>query len=109
MNGFHHLRRRVRVSRGLEPYPARSAWKRSLDYLMYGVALLAPIALLPQIFQIYSTKSGEGVSLATWTMLMFLNVMWATYAIVHRDRQLLFANVLVGLCNLTIVVGLLLY
>lgn len=76
---------------------------------MYGVGLFAPIALLPQIVQIYSTKSGEGLSLATWVMLAVMNLLWALYASVHKDKQLLFANVLVGLCNVTIVAGPLMY
>jgi uncharacterized protein with PQ loop repeat len=109
MHGFHHLRRRVRISHGLEQFPSRSAFKRSLDHVMYGVALLAPVALLPQIFQIYGTKSSAGVSLLTWSLLACVNLMWMTYGIIHKDKQIILANVLLILSDVTIISGLLLY
>lgn len=109
MHGFHHLRKRVRMTRGLEPYPARSSWKRYLDYLMYGVGILAPIALLPQILQIYSTKSAAGVSLPTWSLLMLANLLWALYGAVHKDNQLFFANALMAAFVFIIIAGILLY
>ena len=109
MHGFSHLRKRVRISSGLEPFPARSTLKRWLDYIMYGVGIVAPLSLIPQIYQIYSTKSGAGVSLVTWSLLMCVNVMWGIYALVHKDKHLLFANSLLFCFDFIIVFGLLLY
>ena len=109
MNGFHHLRKRARVTRGLEPFPARTTWKRMLDYFMYAVGLLAPLALLPQIIQIYSTKTSGGVSLTTWVLLTIVNVLWTIYAAAHKDKQLFFASILLFFFDIAIVVGLLTY
>jgi len=109
MNGFHHLRARARATRGLEPFPAHSTFKRVLDRLMYGVGFLASLALLPQIFQIYSSKSSEGVSPLTWLLLTCVNVLWALYGAVHKDTQILFANALIIFFDLIIVVGIFLY
>ncbi len=99
----------MRVSSGLEPFPARTTFKRALDYVMYGVVILAPLALLPQIIQLYSEKSSAGLSLVTWILLTLVNILWATYAVVHKDKHILFANVLMALFNITIVAGILLY
>ncbi|MDE1919114.1 MAG: hypothetical protein KGH56_00240 [Patescibacteria group bacterium] len=109
MHGFHHLRKRALMTQGLEPFPAEGAWKRFLDYLMYGVGILAPVALVPQILQIYGTKSGAGVSLLTWTLLTVFNMLWAFYGAVHKDKQLFFANAFIALFDIVIVVGILLY
>lgn len=109
MLGFHHLRARTIASGGLEPFPARGAWKRSLDYLMYGVGVFAPLALVPQILQIYTTKSGDGISLSTWLLLTLFNILWAIYAVVHKDKHILFANILMAIFNCIIVVGVLMY
>lgn len=109
MNGFHHVRARVRRAKGLEPFPARGALKRLLDYLMYGVGILAPIALVPQIIQIYTTKSSTGISLLTWLLLALINTLWALYGAVHKDRHILFAGTLIALFDLVIVVGILMY
>ncbi|MCX6786626.1 MAG: SemiSWEET family transporter [Candidatus Kaiserbacteria bacterium] len=107
--GFHHMRARARLTKGLEPFPAIGSWKRFLDYLMYGVGIIAPIALVPQILQIYTTRSAAGVSLLTWILIAIFNALWALYGAVHKDRQLFFANAFVVLFDLIIVVGILMY
>ncbi len=109
MNGFHHLRARARATRGLEPFPSRNKMKRFLDYLMYGVGILAPLALVPQILQLYTTKSGVGLSISTWILLTMVNIMWAIYGFVHKDNHIFFANILIALFNSVIVVGVLMY
>ncbi len=107
--GFHHLRKRIRVAQGIEPFPARSIGMRAFDYLMYVVGILAPFALLPQTFQIYNTKSSEGVSLLTWILLTIASILWTIYAAVHKDKHLLFASGLMIISHLAIVIGLLIY
>ncbi|HQT82971.1 MAG TPA: SemiSWEET family transporter [Candidatus Paceibacterota bacterium] len=109
MLGFHHLRSRVIATSGREPFPARSAPKRLLDYVMYGVGVLAPLALLPQVIQIYTTKSAAGLSLSTWALLTFFNALWVLYGVVHRDKPIILTNILFTILNATIVVGVLLY
>ena len=109
MHGFHHLRERARVTQGLEPFPARSFKLRAIDRLMYGVGFLAPLALLPQIFQIYSTKSSMGVSLLTWVLLMCSSIFWIIYGVVHKDMHILFASGFMIIFHLTIIIGLIIY
>ncbi|MCX6787669.1 MAG: SemiSWEET family transporter [Candidatus Kaiserbacteria bacterium] len=108
-HGLHHIRTRACVTEGLEPFPARTLPMRLLDYVMYGVAFVAPLALLPQILQIYGTKSSEGVSLLTWSLLTLSNILWTVYAMVHKDKHLFFASAFVIVFHLTIVIGLLIY
>ncbi len=109
MSGFHHLRRRIRVAKGLDTFPSRDATRRRFDYLMYGVGIFAPLALLPQILQLYTTKSAAGLSLITWILLTTVNLLWALYGGAHKDRHILFASVLMGMFNATVVIGILLY
>jgi len=109
MLGFHHLRSRALATKGLEPFPARSSWKRFLDHLMYGVGVLAPLALLPQVIQIYTTKNASGISLATWTLLTFFSVLWMLYGIAHKDKPIIIAHVLFAILNALVAVGALLY
>lgn len=109
MYGLHHIRKRAGVTEGFEPFPARTLPMRILDYVMYGVAFVAPLALLPQILQIYGTKSSAGVSLLTWSLLTLSNILWTVYAIVHKDKHLFFATAFVIIFHLTIIAGLLIY
>ena len=109
MNGFHHIRARVRSAQGLEPFPARGAWKHFFDYLMYGVGIFAPLALLPQIFQIYTTKSAAGVSLLTWFLFTFFNILWTIYGAIHKDNHIFFASAFMILFDLVVVIEILVY
>ncbi len=109
MHGFHHLRARMRLASELESFPSKHAGKRFLDYMMYGVGIFAPLALVPQIHQIYSTKSGAGLSSLTWTLITIVNLLWALYGAVHKDRQLFYANILMAVFNSTILIGILRY
>ena len=109
MLGFHHVRARAWASKGLEPFPATTSLKRFLDYLMYGVGIIAPLALLPQILQIYTTRSATGVSFLTWFFVMCFNILWALYGAVHRDKQLFFANAFMVTFDLIVVIGILMY
>jgi len=103
------MRARIRDGKDLEPFPSKNMWKRFLDYIMYGVGILAPLALVPQISQLYTTKSGEGLSLLTWSLLTIFNILWALYGAVHKDNHIFFANIFMILFNLAIVIGILLY
>ncbi len=99
----------MRRAKNLEPFPATNAWKRFLDYLMYGIGVVAPLALLPQIIQIYATRNAAGVSFLTWILLTVFNTLWAVYGAVHKDKQLFFANIFIVFFDLVLVLGILLY
>ena len=107
--GFHHIRARARSAKGLEPFPAKGVWKRLFDYLMYVVGIFAPLALVPQILQIYTTKSAEGVSLLTWLLFTLLNTLWTTYGAIHKDKHIFIASGLMILFDLVVVIGILVY
>lgn len=109
MLGFHHLRSRALLSGGLEPFPARGALKHFLDRLMYAVGVLAPFALLPQVVQLYTEKSSAGVSLTTWVLLAFSNLLWLMYGVVHRDKPIIIAHFLFIVMDASIVAGVLMY
>ncbi len=107
MDGFHHLRARMRAAR--EPFPATTPTKRRFDAVMYGVSIVQPAALLPQVLAVYVRHDIAGVSLATWLLLTFFNVMWAIYGTLHRDVPITVANVLLTIFDLAIVFGVLFY
>jgi len=105
---FHHLHTRKRIYKRLDTYPS-SGFKKALDYIMYAVAVVTPLALLPQVVQVFTTKDAAGLSLATWFLLGCINLLWITYAWVHKEKPILVANVLVAFLNFTLVYGIVLY
>jgi MtN3 and saliva related transmembrane protein len=108
-SGLHHLRVRQRWGEGREPFPARSRLLRSLDRLMFIVAIFSPAAFLPQVIHIFKDKDVAGLSIATWVILTVINSLWAIYGFVHRDKPVFIANVLIALLDVCIVIGILWY
>jgi len=109
MDGFHHVRARVRKTQGLESFPAKGTFKRKLDHIMYAVGISAPLAFLPQILQLYRSQSAEGLSLSTWVLVASINSLWALYGLAHKDKQIFLASSLMVMVHITIIIGILLY
>ena len=95
--------------KNLERYPHSSVVKRALDSLMYLVAVITPLVLLPQVFQLFVYKSAAGLSITTWFLLGCINVLWVFYGLVHKEVPILIANLLVGILNFVVVYGIILY
>ena len=106
--GLRHIRARRQITKRLEPFPTRGP-RKYYDYLMFGVGFVMPAALLPQVASVYVDHSTAGVSLVTWSLLTFFNVLWTIYGILHKDVPIIFANVFLFLFDFAIVVGVLLY
>ena len=104
-----HLRKRVSHPNVCEPFPARSLKMRLLDHLMYAVAILSPLALFPQAFRVFVEGDVGGLSLLTWLLLSAGNLLWLTYGLVHREKQIILANGITFVFNLSIVIGILKY
>lgn len=81
----------------------------ALDKAVYGAAIIAPFALVPQIIQLYTTKDAGVLSLPTWAILGTVNCLWLVYGIYHRESPITITNALLALFNFTIVLGILLY
>lgn len=99
MFGFHHARARKRA--GLP--------KKAIDWLIYPVAIASPLALVPQVVQLYATHSAAGLSYLTWTLLAALNFLWVFYGFLHRERPIIITNLTFMLLDLAIVGGIFLY
>ena len=105
----HHLHVRKRVHNNLEQYPHPDKFKNTLDKLIYIVGFLGPILTIPQAYSIYSLKDASGVSLISWVWYLIAAIIWLVYAIVHKEKPLIFTNILWILTDIIIVVGILIY
>ena len=107
--GFYHLHRRKRISKKLEPYPHPIKWKRWLDKLIYFVAIAGPLAILPQIFKIWQSKTAAGVSSFYWIFFLFTSLVWLIYGFVHKEKPIIFANLLYLILGFIVLVGIWMY
>ncbi len=107
--GMQHLSVRKRIFNNLEPFPSTEALKRFLDYLMYGVGIVQPLALIPQVVSIFYYGQTSGVSISTWLLLGCFNILWAFYGFVHKEMPILISNLLMSTLDLIIVAGVILH
>jgi uncharacterized protein with PQ loop repeat len=83
--------------------------KNALDLLIYPVAIAAPLALFPQVLQVYQTKDASSLALPTWLILGLLNIIWVFYGVVHKESPIVLTNAILALLNFAVVAGIVLY
>jgi uncharacterized protein with PQ loop repeat len=76
---------------------------------MMVVGFLSPLALLPQVLNIWSTQSVDGFALLTWIMLAVFNALWALYGYVHKVYPVMFSSAVFSCLQISIVVAILLF
>jgi uncharacterized protein with PQ loop repeat len=82
---------------------------RLLDKVIYAVALISPLALLPQASQVFLKHDTAGLAISTWFMLGAINSLWVVYGIAHKDKPIIIANFLLATLDFAIVFGILKY
>jgi uncharacterized protein with PQ loop repeat len=106
--GVRHVSRRRKAR--LAGLPTRtSIVKTALDIIIYPVAIAAPLALLPQVIQVFQTQDASSLSLPTWLILGLLNVVWFVYGWAHKEQPLIITNAMLAALNFAIVAGIALY
>lgn len=106
---LQHLHARKRGGKTLEPYPARTQWKRVLDKVIYCVGVVGPVTTIPQIILIYVGRDATGVSPVSFFAAAALDLPWIVYGLAHREKPIVMTYTLWFLCNLAIAVGSLWY
>jgi len=103
----HYTRRKKARQQGVLEHLTFS--QALLDTLIYPAAVLAPLALVPQAWELYSTHDARGLSLVTWLTLGLLNVLWLAYGYVHREKPVFLTNAMLMVLNLGIALGILIF
>lgn len=109
MDGLHHLHTRKRIYEKLESYPHTEFRKRFLDWLIYGVSILAPVMNLPQLYEVWYYRDASGVSLISWASFAVFSVLWLFYGVVHRERPLIVMHAFLAIEQALIALGTAVY
>ena len=86
-----------------------SFWKQALDKVMVVVAIVGPLATLPQVFQVFSTRDVEGLSMTTWLAWVLLSVIWALYGLVHKEMPIVVSNIIYVILQGAVVLAIVMY
>lgn len=70
---------------------------------------LSPLFEIPQAVNIYTLKSSDTVSLATWSLFFVASVAWLISGIRHHLRSIIIIQSIYMIVEATVVVGILIY
>lgn len=108
-SGLHHFHRRIRIHQKHEPYPHPDKWKRFMDKAIYVVSIFGPIMTIPQVKIIWIDKNASSISVISWIAYLIAAIFWLIYGIMHREKPIIFLNIIWIFLQLSIIVGTLIY
>ena len=79
------------------------------DKAMYVGAMLAPVALAPQVYKIYATHHSADLEITTWAALACINVMWVIWGRMHKAYPVMISSSFLAVLNILAVIGIFLY
>ena len=106
---IHNLNIRKRIHQKKQKYPSPNKKIRFLDNIVMAVAILSPLAAIPQVLKIWVEKMVSGVSLFTWSAYVILTIPLLLYGIVHKDKPITIMYFLWLIIDISIVIGILIY
>lgn len=57
-----------------------------LDRLALLAGVLSPLIVLPQLYEVISSLSAQGVSLWTWLISLAVSLIWVIYGLAHKEK-----------------------
>ncbi len=106
--GLHHFSRRQLEKRGVKTV-TKGIWVARMDKVIFPVAVLGPLAIVPQAWDVWSTRQATGVSPLAWAAFSVISLLWLMYGIVHREKPIIYANTLGAILNVVVLLGVFLY
>jgi len=110
--GVHNLSKRRRHSerfRTLHDYPSKKRYVRAYDRFLLFFAVLAPLASIPQVAQVFFHRSVDGLSFSSWLAYALITIPWLVYGLIHREKPIIITYIMLLLLNSAIVVGIVIY
>lgn len=83
--------------------------QRIMDKLIYIVALIWPILTIPQVWVVWVDKNASWLSLFTWTAYVISPILWLIYGIIHKEKAIIFSNILWMIVDLAVLIGAIIY
>lgn len=75
-----------------------------IDKLAYVVGVGGNIAVIPQIIKAWESDA-PGLAVMTWILFIGIGFIWLAYAILHKQKPLIVAQIVGISCNMLVVGG----
>ena len=107
----HKIERRLKEALGEKSVPEGSnrRYVHFLDRITFFAGVVGPFTVLPQVYEIFSTKNASGVSLISWIMMFVVTLPWIFYGMAHKEKSIIVSFILWEVVNLMVIVGILIY
>lgn len=78
--------------------------QKAVDSMAYIVGVVGNIAVIPQIIKAWQSDA-PGLAVVTWALFIGIGLVWLVYAIMHKQKPLIVAQLVSISCNLAVVTG----
>ena len=78
--------------------------RKAVDSMAYIVGVGGNVAVIPQIIKAWQSNA-PGLAVLTWLLFVGIGLIWLAYALQHRQKALIVAQITGLVCNLAIVLG----
>ncbi len=75
-----------------------------IDSLAYFVGVVGNAAVIPQIVKAWGSEA-PGLAVTTWALFVIISLIWLAYAVIHKQKPLIVAQVVGLTCNIAVVAG----
>lgn len=83
--------------------------EKFINKFIYVAAVIYPLTTIPQIYDIFISRSAENVSLTTWILYDIFTIIFLWYAIVNKLKPLVIEYALWLVAQTLVVIGIFLY
>ena len=88
---------------------AKKHHKDAVDYFVYFFMFLSPLFEVPQAITIYTEKSADSVSFATWALFFMASVAWLIYGIRNHLKLIIAVQIAYMIIEAIVVIGIIKY
>lgn len=74
------------------------------DIFGYSATVLGTLVFLPQVIQVWRTKRAKDVSLLSFSMILFGNVLWITYGVLISSPPVFIVNIFIAIFTTLIII-----
>lgn len=82
---------------------------RTVNIVIYVVAILEPLSVVPQLFTIFHHQNASNIAILTWVAFVIFDIAWLWYGWESKQKPLIISSVLYGLLELLVVIGAIAY
>ncbi len=79
------------------------------EKLIIFVAIVGPLANLPQLINVWIKKKANGVSVVSWILFSIVSLVWLIYGIIKKDKYIIITFTITFILQLMITIGTIIY